>query len=104
MAAPSLGWGVQDVGRRMSDEIRIGGRAGEMPYCFSFVLSSIWICFTLLSVVGSWGRGEDQKSRDLATCLFIISRCECFETCTCTILSLSLYFLLPSMYWDSSQL
>lgn len=37
MAGRSLGWGVQDVGRRMSGEIRIGGRVGEMSFLFRFV-------------------------------------------------------------------
>lgn len=113
MAGRSLGWGVQDVGRRMSGEIRIGGRVGEMSFLFRFI--SMWI--SLLSV-GSWGGGEDQKGPDLAIYLYvqyntpcrspnrleIHSLYKCCDTCTWTILFLLCYFLLSSMYRDSSQL
>lgn len=37
MAGRSLGWGVPDAGRRMSGEIGVGGRVGEMSLFFRFV-------------------------------------------------------------------
>lgn len=53
MAGRSLGWGVQDVGRRMSGEIRIGGRVGEMSFLFRFVK---YVDFFAVSwILGWWG-------------------------------------------------
>lgn len=36
MGCPSLGWGAREKGRRISGEMRVGGRLEEMSSFFKF--------------------------------------------------------------------
>lgn len=68
MAGRSLGWGVQDVGRRMSVEIRIGGRVGEMPFLFRFVK---YVDFFAVSwILGWWGGSKRSGLGYIFVCMY----------------------------------
>lgn len=80
MAGWSLGWGVREMGRRMSGETRIGGRVAKMSLNFFLDRFSLLLEGGEVCVYSSWDLAVEYIYVKYRTRLdlLLVSRCERF--------------------------
>lgn len=98
MVGRSLEWGVREMGKRMSGEIRTGDRVGEMPLLFCLITYKLFVermvCSWDLEVVERIKIQKDPGLEIYSTYKCNRSRC---DTCVQYFSCLLYYFLLLSV-------